>query len=223
MQVLGAAHRHLFGSPRAWVRALAECTMRQHGLRPGAFQSVHIRLSAEKAVEVAKARREMPSVSHFALIARALASASGLADAFVQTASPAALANLSLALSGGALRLSHTRNQRYEGDAWGGWVSDPQVITTQTAVAAVNAYISQQAAALVSPSISIWTTFLGYLMARGPNSTRTASFTCRSPHGPRVRVGYVRVVLAKDHPTQLSALRTAVATLAGPGRLCKPV
>lgn len=53
---LGAAYRLLF-QPRAWVVNLARCVMREHGLQPRRYFSVHVRQSAEKAAEIRKLRQ----------------------------------------------------------------------------------------------------------------------------------------------------------------------
>ena len=199
--VIGMAHRFLFGAPRQWVHDLASCTMRGAGLQSGSFQSVHIRLSPEKAREVAKSGRAMPPVEHYAHVARALAQHSGLSSVFVQTANPDALHNFSERCRA-SLNISFTENPRSLSDAWGGWVTDQHTVSMQAATAAVNAQIARQAAAFLSPSISIWTTFLSYLMVasgRGgrPRELYTSSYVCKSQQR-RLRMGYLRLVV-KPH------------------------
>merc|ERR1712216_1073160 len=54
--VMGATFRLLF-QPRQWVVRLARCVMRENGLVPRTYFSVHIRESAEKAAEIRRLRQ----------------------------------------------------------------------------------------------------------------------------------------------------------------------
>ena len=218
-EVIGAAHRLLFGSPRAWVRDLATCTMMHAQLETGRFSTVHIRLSPEKAREVARSGRVMPTVEGYSVLAQAVAQSSGLHRVFVQTANADALREFSGLCRRAELNVSHTTNPRSEHDNWGGWVKDADTISLQAAAGAVNAHVARQAAVLVSPSISIWTTFLGYLMEvddeqaglgvssavaadRGPELGKrpllVSSYQCAGARQRGLRTGYLRVVVRQD-------------------------
>ena len=103
------SYRALMSPHRVHARCHVDCDAGRRGMLCSCMLC-HAMLW--QAREVAKAQRQMPSVHHSALVARALARVSGWSDVFVQTASPAALANLSAALRGSGLRLSHSSNQR---------------------------------------------------------------------------------------------------------------
>ena len=200
--VFAASHRALFGSPRKWVLDLVECTMRVAGLRPGRFQSIHVRLSPEKALEVAKSGKVLPETNSYCTMARAAAQVTGVRNVFVQTANPEALHNLTQQC-GASLNISYTNNPRVEKDAWGGWVNDADVISQQTAVGAVNAQIAKQAAVFISPSTSIWTTFINYLMGADDGdftakSMLSTSYQCAPATRSRLKVGYLRLAAHKE-------------------------
>ena len=161
--VLRAAHRLLF-VPRPWVTSLGACVMQEHGLRPAEFMTVHVRVSQEKTKEVLKAGKRMPNEAAYRELTQLASEAFGIRHVFLQTANPRVLSEWIPWAEAQSLRLSYTENPRQEGDAWGGWSAEANMTSTQTAVAAVNAYIAAQAALLISPTHSIWTTFLMHLM-----------------------------------------------------------
>ena len=177
--------------------------MRRAQLQAGRFSTVHIRLSPEKAKEVAQSGRVMPTVEGYSVLALAVARSTGYHRVFVQTANPGALLNFSQ-LCRSKIKVSYTNNPRTDHDSWGGWVNDTDVISQQAAAGAVNAHIASHAAVLISPSISIWTIFLGYLMEAGKGNSRrpsklfVTSYLCKAPH-KRLRTGYLRVVVRADH------------------------
>ena len=160
--VLRAAHRFLY-VPRPWVRTLARCVKRQHGLHAGRFLSVHIRLSPQKAKESSRAGKRMPTVSAYTKLAQLTINATGLRHVFLQTANPQAVVEFAAWAVAANVSLSYTDNPRQKDDSWGGWTADQTNV--QTAVAAVNALVASQAALIISPSsgVSVWTSFLTHL------------------------------------------------------------
>jgi hypothetical protein len=144
--------------PRPWVRAIGDCVMAAAGVEPGKFVSIHIRHSVEKAAEGKKLKVELPALRAYHPLSKALAEDTGLRSFFLQTASPAALADFSQFARNRNLNISYTDNPRSENDAWGGWQHGSEM--EQATVGAVNAYIGTRAAVIASPSLSIWTEFL---------------------------------------------------------------
>lgn len=208
-----AAARLLF-RPRAWVRALAECVMSDAGLRPRRFLSVHIRNSPEKRDEAARHAFALPESESYAILAAAVAADLQLKRVFVQVASPSELRAFVRDLSGGgALAVHYTNNSRSEHDAWGGWQAGVEM--EQALIAAVNAYIGTQAAASISPEVSMWTPFLGWLFGASDGGAGTSdgkwstllaasrlccpasSSTCRSVNG-RASSSHVLQLLAES-------------------------
>ena len=77
--------------------------------------------------------------------------------------------------------MSYTDNRRSEHDTWGGWQTDDATIMTGSVVAAVNAHVARQAAAVISPANSAWTSFLALTAGQ---QARAFSFCCRcAGHG----------------------------------------
>ena len=74
------------------------------------------------------------------------------------------------------MRLSHTQNPRGDSDAWGG--ADPAPIMHEAVVAAVNAYITSQAALLLSPSSSLWTLLTAAVVTTRTDCGNTALPAC---------------------------------------------
>ena len=180
----GGAFRLLF-QPRPWVVKLARCVMREHGLVAGSFFSVHVRESAEKAAEIRRLRQgfRMPRLLLYFDLTQALASRLGQRAVFLQTASPRAVDNFSSWAAGPRvnLSLSYTDNPRSEHDTWGGWQTDDSTIMTGSIVAAVNAHVARQAAAVISPANSAWTSFLTLTAGQ---QAHAFSFCCRcAGHG----------------------------------------
>jgi hypothetical protein len=180
--VLRAAQRYLL-TPRPWVRALARCFKRQHGLHSGRFLSVHIRSSPEKSAEAARSNKRMPPVKAYIRLTQLVTNVTGFRQVILQTASPRALSEYVAWATTANVSVSYTENPREEGDSWGGWKADDH--STPTAVAAVNLYLASGAAVLISPtpSVSLWTTLLIHHL--GYDSSPNAS------HVPRVGGGHV--------------------------------
>ena len=180
--VLRAAQRYLF-TPRPWVRALARCFKRQHGLHSGRFLSVHIRSSPEKSAEAARSNKRMPPVKAYIRLTQLVTNVTGFRQVILQTASPRALSEYVAWATTANVSVSYTENPREEGDAWGGWKADDH--STPTAVAAVNLHLTSGAAVLISPtpSVSLWTTLLIHHL--GYDSSPNTS------HVPRVGGGHV--------------------------------
>lgn len=169
-EVLRAAHRLLFHW-RPWVRDLALCVMQRHGLSAKKFISVHVRISPQKEMESRSVGKTMPHDQSYQQLTQLAAEASGLRSIHLQTANPRVVRDFAAWAMRRAVNLSlvYTDHPRHESDAWGGWLAESGVASTQTAIAAVNSYIAVQAAMLLSPTASLWTSFLthqfGYNMA----------------------------------------------------------
>ena len=128
---------------------------------------------------------------------------SGLAAVFLQSASASLLAEFAEA---GAtlpspLRVSFTENARHEHDAWGGWRDASNATRAEAAaeaeeeegglaVAAVNAHIGSLSHVFISPSNSMWTSFVGHLM-EGPPEIQ--SFACAPGRSRTPGGGYLRL------------------------------
>jgi hypothetical protein len=179
------AGRFLF-RPRPWVAAQAECVMRDAGLVPRSFLSVHIRHSVEKQKEGAKLGVALPSLDAYGSLSAALAADTGIKQVFLQTASPVGLEQFADFCRTKGLQLAYTNNSRSENDAWGGWKGGSEM--EQAAVGAINAHIGSLAAVSVSPELSLWTQFLGWTFDGPPRETLGAwriccPSTCRQNRG----------------------------------------
>ena len=169
------AGRFLF-RPRSWITEQADCVMRDAGLTPNNFLSVHIRHSVEKQKEGEKLGVVLPSLDAYDTLSAALAADMGTKKVFLQTASPIALVRFENFCSTNGLQLSYTNNSRSENDAWGGWKGGSEM--EQAAVGAINAHIGSQASVSVSPELSIWTHFLAWTFEGLPGQTIGASRVC---------------------------------------------
>ena len=149
---------HFLFRPRKWVRDIGECVMRKAGLRPGHFVSIHIRYSVEKLAEGKRLGATLPALSAYHPLAESLATDAGTRKIFLQTASVVGLEDFTSFASKQKLKVFYTDNPRSEHDSWGGWLIGAEMM--QSAVGAVNAYISSLAAVTASPGISLWTDFL---------------------------------------------------------------
>ena len=177
------AGRFLF-RPRPWVTELADCVMRGARVRPQGFLSVHIRHSVEKQREGEKLGVVLPGLAAYDVISSALANDLGKPKVFLQTASPVALEHFAAYCHASGLELFYTNNSRSENDAWGGWKGGSEM--EQAAVGAINAHIGSQAAASVSPELSLWTQFVGWTFDGPPEQTVGASrICCPSTCAPR--------------------------------------
>ena len=186
--VLRSAHRFLFRR-RPWVARLAECVLTSAGVHPHAFIAVHLRHSPEKLAEARKVGKRLPEASEYARLTAAARRASGLHGTVMAQSASAVLLQAFRENSSSRLRMAFTANARHEHDHWGGWIGACPAVggdggpskdaqsDDSLAVAAVNAHIAASSALLISPSQSIWTSFLGHLMhaARGIDAR---SFDC---------------------------------------------
>ena len=213
--VVEEADRHggrvrLLFQPRPWVVKLARCVMREHGLVPSSFFSVHVRESAEKAAEIRRLRQgfRMPRLLLYFDLTQALASRLGQRAVFLQTASPRAVDNFSswAARPQVNLSLSYTDNPRSEHDTWGGWQTDDSTIMTGSIVAAERA-VARRAAAVISPANSAWTSFL--TLTAGPQA-RAFSFCCRCA------VRQHKIVAMSDESVALGSIATLPKSLGRP-------
>ena len=164
------AGRFLF-RPRPWVKNIADCVMREAGLKPQSFLSIHIRHSVEKEVEGQRLGVSLPGLDAYSILGPALAADSGTRKLFVQTASPVGLASFASVCREHDLELSYTNNTRSENDAWGGWKGGVEM--EQAAVAAINAHIGSQALISISPVLSLWTNFLWFSYGHDSHVART--------------------------------------------------
>ena len=152
--------------PRAWVRRIGDCVMRQHDLQPrrdtqpANFVSIFIRESAEKDRELRRYHHGLVPRAVWPNVSQRVAAQLGVRRVFLQTSSASAAIAYSSAATSLGLTVSYTENRRSEHDEWGGWSNGTNAIILQGTVAAVNLYIASQAAALASPSMTSWTRFL---------------------------------------------------------------
>ena len=160
--------------PRAWVRRIGDCVMRQHDLQPrrdaqpANFVSIFIRESAEKDRELRKYNHGLVPRAVWPNVSQRVAAQLGVRRVFLQTSSASAAIAYSSAATSLGLTVSYTENRRSEHDEWGGWSNGTNAIILQGTVAAVNLYIASQAAALASPSMTSWTRFLEAGMPGNP-------------------------------------------------------
>jgi len=169
------AGRFLF-RPRPWVQDIASCVMRDAGLIPHNFVSLHIRHSVEKQAEGQRLGVQLPSLEAYSMLSQSLANDLMTRKLFVQTASPVALTAITEASHKHGLELSYTSNNRSENDAWGGWNAGAEM--EQAAVAAVNAHVGAQALVSVSPSLSLWTNFLWLSFGADGDQPAKTSLCC---------------------------------------------
>ena len=160
--------------PRAWVRRIGDCVMRQHALQPrrdaqpANFVSIFIRESTEKNRELRKYNHGLVPRAVWPKVSQRVAAQLGVRRVFLQTSSASAAISYSSAATSLGLTVSYTENRRSEHDEWGGWSNGTNAIILQGTVAAVNLYIASQAAALASPSMTSWTRFLEAGMPSDP-------------------------------------------------------
>ena len=169
------AGRFLF-RPRQWVKDVADCVMRDRGLAPQRFLSVHIRHSVEKHKEGQKLGVSLPELPEYDTLSSALAADVKTNQIFLQTASPVALDHYAGYCAKHGLVVSFTNNSRSENDAWGGWQGGAEM--EQALVAAVNAHVGSQAAVSVSPDLSLWTHFLSWVFGPTDAELGTVRVCC---------------------------------------------
>ena len=126
----------------------------------------------------------------------------------MQTASPTLLRDYTQLATDVGLHVAFTRNTRYSDDSWGMASRSGKYGGTrlhynyeQLLVAAVNAEISTQAAAVLSPLTSMWTQFLKAVAAAPAAGlmAATVSFKCtmgagRSDYGKMEIVAFMKEV-----------------------------
>ena len=161
--------------------------MRDAGLMPQRFLSVHIRHSVEKQKEGDKLGVTLPSLDAYDMLSVALAADTGIKQVFLQTASPVGLERFSAFCRAQGLQLAYTNNSRSENDAWGGWKGGSEM--EQAAVGAINAHIGSMAAVSVSPELSLWTQFLSWTFEGPSRETVGALRICCPIHCRQSRGG----------------------------------
>ncbi|KAL3899316.1 MAG: hypothetical protein SGPRY_012662, partial [Prymnesium sp.] len=166
-----AAIKFLF-RPRAWVKAIGNCMLRNAGLDQGKFISIHIRHSVEKMNEGHKLHYQLPQFLAYHNLAKALLSGVGTRDVFLQTSSLIALQDFANFSRRHNVSVHYTDNPRSEHDTWGGWMTGSEML--QALVGAVNAYVSTHASVIASPGTSQWTAFLKALIQRTDTLNGTA-------------------------------------------------
>jgi len=204
--VLPDAYRFLF-RPRPWVRELADCVMRSNGIaRSTPFLSVHLRASAAKQKDLVLFGDRSPAhlvhqnqLDYGMMLSLSLTKQLRISHVHVQTASPTLLRDYTQLATGVGLHVAFTRNTRYSDDSWGmASRSDTYKGSNlhhnyeQLLVAAVNAQISAQAAAVLSPLTSMWTQFLKAVAAAPAAGLMAASFSFKCTMGAGRR-GYGEV------------------------------
>jgi hypothetical protein len=167
-QTLFAGTHELLFRPRAWVREAARCIMQAASLKGGNFAVVHARFSAEKKKERGA---RLPQLSEYRPATEALLARSNATRVFLQTSTPLAVELFERWSIERNWSLSYTQNARSTHDLWMGGAgkkNEYQASGEQTSVVAqaVNALIASRSSHFLSPSSSMWTSFVGALMAR---------------------------------------------------------
>jgi len=160
-------------SPRPWVATAAACYMRECGLEPGQFLTVHLRESAEKQRE---ARSELPQLENYTaatelVLANMTAAATG-GSLLVQTANGDLLKRFTTWARKRDLSVCVTNNRRSAvgvaaHDSWGG--KNHSAVMDEAAIAAVNGHLASLSGGFISPRSSQWTGFVDRLMGFGPD------------------------------------------------------
>lgn len=122
-----AAYRHLT-RPRPWVMRIAECVMREAGLRPYSYASVFIRNSVEKRNEMALHGHGSPRVSAFVQVVSSLHAMLGWRTVHLQTSDAASYRSFRAQAAAAGLLVGATSNARSSNDRWGGWMSERQLL-----------------------------------------------------------------------------------------------
>jgi len=203
--------------PRAWVRRIGDCVMRQHNLQPrrnaqaANFVSIFIRESAEKDRELRKYNHGLVPRAVWPKVTQRVAAQLGVRRVFLQTSSASAAVAYSSAATSLGLAVSYTENRRSGHDEWGGWSNGTNNIILQGTVAAVNLYIASQAAALASPSMTSWTRFLEAAMpgnsAIAPPPPLQLSLCCRCTRHDGL-AGDLTVLVPRQSHEDVQALAT---------------
>ena len=158
-------------SPRPWVATAAACYMRECGLEPGQFLTVHLRESAEKKHE---ARSNLPQLENYTaatelMLANMTAAATG-GGLLVQTANGDLLKRFTAWARKRDLSVCVTNNRRsavgaVAHDSWGG--KNHSAVMDEAAIAAVNGHLASLGGRFISPVSSQWTGFVARLMGLG--------------------------------------------------------
>tara|TARA_B100000795_G_scaffold229652_1_gene186800 strand:+ start:299 stop:1513 length:1215 start_codon:yes stop_codon:yes gene_type:complete len=203
--------------PRAWVRRIGDCVMRQHNLQPrrnaqaANFVSIFIRESAEKDRELRKYNHGLVPRAVWPNVTQRVAAQLGVRRVFLQTSSASAAVAYSSAATSLGLAVSYTENRRSGHDEWGGWSNGTNTSILQGTVAAVNLYIASQAAALASPSMTSWTRFLEAAMpgnsAIAPPPPLQLSLCCRCKRHDGL-AGDLTVLVPRQSHEDVQALAT---------------
>ena len=191
--------RFLFRA-RPWVRAIGDCHMRKHGLRPHHFALVHIRHSPEKQVELHAMGLQQPPISAYANVTVAAARLFHFQHVFLQTASMQAERDFTHALSLHGLHESHTDNPRASSDTWAATRGKRQASSADVegVIAAVNAYIGSLAAVFLSLANSMWTFLQRFLFPHG-TTVHLEPIAC-SQAGPQRSAPLILFVAGKPSP-----------------------
>jgi hypothetical protein len=160
-------------SPRPWVAAAAACYMRECGLEPGQFLTVHLRESAEKTREQ-RGRNTLPKLANYTaatelVLANMTAASSGV---LVQTANGDLLKRFTQWARDRGIPVCVTNNRRsavgvVAHDSWGG--NNSSAVMEEAAIAAVNGHLGSLSGTFISPRSSQWTGFVSRLMGFGLN------------------------------------------------------
>ena len=166
-------------SPRPWVATAAACYMRECGLEPGQFLTVHLRESAEKKREVTwshrgRSRSNLPQLENYTaatelMLANMTAAATG-GGLLVQTANGDILKRFTAWARKRDLSVCATNNRRsavgaVAHDSWGG--KNHSAVMEEAAIAAVNGHLASLGGRFISPASSQWTGFVARLMGLG--------------------------------------------------------
>ena len=165
---LFAATHDLLFRPRPWVREAARCTMRAASLRGGNFAVVHARYSVEKKKERGA---KLPRLASYLRATQTLLEHANASRVFLQTSTPEAVDLFENWSTVHDWSLSYTQNERSINDPWmGGKGQKEEYVAagerTSAVAQSINALIASRSRHFLSPSSSMWTSFIRALMGR---------------------------------------------------------
>ena len=165
---LFAATHDLLFRPRPWVREAARCTMRAASLRGGNFAVVHARYSVEKKKERGA---KLPRLASYLRATQTLLEHANASRVFLQTSTPEAVDLFENWSTAHDWSLSYTQNERSINDPWmGGKGQKEEYVAagerTSAVAQSINALIASRSRHFLSPSSSMWTSFIRALMGR---------------------------------------------------------
>ena len=168
-QQLFAATHELLYKPREWVREAARCVMRAASLEGENFAVVHARYSVEKKKERGARLPGLPE--YLKATQKLLEDAGGASRVFLQTSTPDAVELFEKWSVENKWSLTYTQNKRTQNDLWmhgAGKKAEYHASGEQASVVAqsVNALIASRSRHFLSPSSSMWTSFIRALMGR---------------------------------------------------------